>query len=382
LKYAVETVRRQDCGNWEIVVSDNCSDQDIQGFVITLADPRITYLRTAAPVAVTDNWNNALNASTGDYVVMLGDDDGLLPRYFTTAVELIQRFDEPDMIYAAALLYGYPGAFPGFPDGFVHTHPGVKCMEDADEPFELDERRRLEFVKRFVNFHMAVNCNMQHSLISRRLVDAMLTRGDFFQSPFPDYYATNSCLLLAERVVMYPLPLVAIGISPKSYGFFHFNQRESEGISFLGGSPSASTAQGLRRTIVPGTNINTSWLYAAETMKENFGRDFDLKVGYRRYRKLQVWNAYWERYRAGGIAVSDLISLSRSLRAWERAFYGVRFLLFLIRLRLLPRQRRLATASRLYNRLIEQYPELKFEMIDGQFDTMLDVYACAERFSA
>ena len=29
LRYAVETVRRQDYADWEIIVSDNCSEDDI-----------------------------------------------------------------------------------------------------------------------------------------------------------------------------------------------------------------------------------------------------------------------------------------------------------------------------------------------------------------
>ena len=71
LRYAVETVRRQDYDNWEIIVSDNDSAEDIRGFVDALADDRIVYLRTGSFVPVTENWNNALSHSTGDYVVML-----------------------------------------------------------------------------------------------------------------------------------------------------------------------------------------------------------------------------------------------------------------------------------------------------------------------
>ena len=83
LRYAVESVRRQDEADWELIVSDNDSTDDIAGFVQSLGDERVRYVRTDRFVPVTENWNNALRHSRGDYVVMLGDDDALLPGYLS-----------------------------------------------------------------------------------------------------------------------------------------------------------------------------------------------------------------------------------------------------------------------------------------------------------
>ena len=65
LSYAIETVRRQDYSDWEIIVSDNSSEEDIAGYVRSLDDSRIKYYRTDQFVPVTDNWNNALAKSDG-----------------------------------------------------------------------------------------------------------------------------------------------------------------------------------------------------------------------------------------------------------------------------------------------------------------------------
>ena len=48
LRYAIETVLRQDDPDWEIVVSDNDSGEDIAGHLDGLADERIRYVRTAS----------------------------------------------------------------------------------------------------------------------------------------------------------------------------------------------------------------------------------------------------------------------------------------------------------------------------------------------
>ena len=46
LRYAVDSVRRQDYDDWEIVVSDNASTQDVAGYVRGLGDARVRYFRS------------------------------------------------------------------------------------------------------------------------------------------------------------------------------------------------------------------------------------------------------------------------------------------------------------------------------------------------
>ena len=53
LARAIETVRRQDYENWEIIISDNFSDEDISGYISSLSETRIKYFRTENFVTVT-----------------------------------------------------------------------------------------------------------------------------------------------------------------------------------------------------------------------------------------------------------------------------------------------------------------------------------------
>jgi hypothetical protein len=374
LRYAVETVRRQDYDDWEIIVSDNCSEQDIRGFVSSIDEPRITYLRTAAPIPVTDNWNIALNASTGDYVVMLGDDDGLLRGYFTRMIETIRRFDRPELIYSAALFYTYPGVFPQHPDGYVFTHPGTSFALGKVAPELLERAARLDLVREFLNFRMMLNCNMQHSLMSRTLIHRLREKGKVFQSPYPDYYATNSSLLVADTVVVDPRPAVVIGLTPKSFGFFHFNHRGAEGAAFLGGTPAAGAADRLRKIVMPGTDMNTSWLFAAEAVKDNFGSEFDLEVGYHRYRRLQIAHIYRAHYLEGRLPAEDLRSLNAWLRWPEKVMFSVGLKTSLYLLKRLPYPHRQNLPTNLLRRLTDQHFEFAHELRTGEFRNMVELF--------
>jgi glycosyltransferase involved in cell wall biosynthesis len=315
LSYAIESVRRQDYADWEVVVSDNCSEQDVAGYVTRLADPRVRYFRTDRFVPVTDNWNNALDKSTGDYFIMLGDDDALLPGCLRRVSSLIDSHRFPDAIYIQAVQYAYPGVMPDDPSAFTQFGH-VAFLERKTAAFFLERETARAMVRNALDLRMSFGFNMQHFLVSRALLEALRDRGPFFQSPYPDYYAANAILLRSPRLLVEPEPMVIIGISPKSYGFYHFNRRESEGVAFLSNVAEPDIIRRLEGVLVPGSNMNTSWLCAMETLKRNFGAELPGDVNYRRYRLLQFIHL------ARSKSANAWLSLLRHARLWELLVYG------------------------------------------------------------
>jgi len=330
LRLAIETVRRQDYPEWEIVVSDNASEQDVAGFVASLHDPRIRYLRTERFESVTANWNLALDASSGDYVVMLGDDDALMPGYLRRIDSLITRYDLPDLVYTGAYLYAYPGVYPGYPDGLLNEFPA--CFGTAPEPFWLDLARARRVARQLLDFKRKLGLNMQYSVISRRLIDVLRQKGPVFQSPFPDYYTTCAIFLTAHRILVEPRPMVAIGITRKSYGFFHYNHQERGGVDFLN---SLVVPERLTSTILPGTNMYTSWLLAMESITANYGDELGLRVNYRRYRMLQILYGYSEYFR-GRSSTAAVRELTSRMSRGERLAYGTAWSIIAMVLKLTP----------------------------------------------
>jgi glycosyltransferase involved in cell wall biosynthesis len=288
LRYAIETVLRQDYPDWEIIVADNDSEQDVAGYVRSLAEPRIRYFRSDRFLPVTDNWNAALEKSEGDFIVMLGDDDCLMKRYFSTLLGIMKTHGRPDFVYHSALLYAYPGVMPGFAGGYLHPYGYAEFLRSAKEPFWLGRRQARALVRDAMDFRVSYGFNMQFALIGRPLVDALSRKGPFFQSPYPDYYAMNAMLLNAERMLVCPYPLVTIGISQKSFGFYYFNRAERKGTEFLNNACDAETATRMQGIVLPGTDMNTCWLLAMECLKLNYGADAGLAVNYDRYRLLQI----------------------------------------------------------------------------------------------
>ena len=370
LARAIETVRRQDYENWEIIVSDNFSEEDVAGYIRSLADPRIKYFRTDRFVPVTDNWNNAIDKSDGDYVIMLGDDDGLMKGYFSTLSGLINEFDAPDFIYTNAFLYAYPDVMPGVPDGFLRTYSRREMFKSAHEPYWLERDKAMGLVEHSLNFRVMFDYNMQFSLVSRRLIEGMKQYGAFYQSPYPDYYASNAMLLKAKRILVVPQPLVTIGISPKSFGFYYFNDAEASGNSFLKNLPDQAMIDRLQEVFLPGPDMNTSWLVSMETLALNFAKEFDLRVKYSRYRYIQICSVYAGLIMGRESAKNIYRQLNEKLSIVERMIYAWPFLLLsnmhLGRFRQALAHRVLSSAR--------SHPKIHMPKVEGEFKTILDVF--------
>src|SRR5690348_5502094 len=80
---AIETVRAQSCGDWEYVISDNCSTDRTLEIAERYAamDPRIRVHRADTHLPIIANWNRALTQIAHDsrYCKVLHADDRLLP---------------------------------------------------------------------------------------------------------------------------------------------------------------------------------------------------------------------------------------------------------------------------------------------------------------
>jgi hypothetical protein len=378
LKHAVESVRRQEYSNWEIIISDNHSDEDIKGYWASLQDPRVKYFRTDSFVPVTENWNNALTQSSGDYVVMLGDDDALLRGYMSTLAQLVERYNRPDFVYTGALIVAYPGVMPGFPAGYVQSN--CNPIFDSKEPFWLEPARARELVEGAMGLRMPVTFNMQHSFISRAFIESLAYHGPFFQSPYPDFYATNVALLKGRRILIYQRPLVAIGITPRSYGFFHFNKDEKAGMGFLQNTPAASDLAALERVILPGNRNNTSFFLAMKTVERNYQNETGIKADHERYRFLQIAHVFKNYFLDRTLTWPDLREVTNKMTLGELVRFGIPMTMLFGFLRLLPTSSLRSLVARLRGR-IGQYSGL------GQIDqtlshqTVMDVFEAVDPFA-
>jgi len=87
LSETLDSIRAQTVGDFELVVSNNNSEDDTAEYLASLekSDRRVRVCSLDATVPVYENWNNGLRAALGKYVCLLHDDDLVEPTYIETA---------------------------------------------------------------------------------------------------------------------------------------------------------------------------------------------------------------------------------------------------------------------------------------------------------
>ena len=104
LAEAIGSVVAQSYADWELIIVDDCSPEDLRVIVTPyLTDSRIHYFRNeknCGAVDVVDNWNICLSYCTGDYVICMGDDDRLLPCCLEEYRKLTEQFPDLNVYHA------------------------------------------------------------------------------------------------------------------------------------------------------------------------------------------------------------------------------------------------------------------------------------------
>jgi len=110
LAASLKTVVTQDYDNLQIVVSDNFSNDDTKAVVDSFSDPRIVYTNTGVRLGMSSNWEHGLSLVDGDYVMFLGDDDGLLPNACADVSTFFVATKAPVLIWHKPT-YSWPCSF-------------------------------------------------------------------------------------------------------------------------------------------------------------------------------------------------------------------------------------------------------------------------------
>jgi len=113
LEVAVRSIVGQSAPDWELLVVDDCSPQDLRSIVAPFEDdPRVRYFRNAENLggrSLVRQWNHCLEMASGEWVVMAADDDIYAPDFCRTVLDLAGKYPEADLIRARVDLIGPDG---------------------------------------------------------------------------------------------------------------------------------------------------------------------------------------------------------------------------------------------------------------------------------
>lgn len=307
----IASVLAQSHDDLELVISDNANDdatpEILEGFA---DDPRVTIVRQERVVGVADNWNAALEASNGDYCLMLGDDDYLLPDCVSALCQALSE-GEPDCITYNAVTYVFPSAIEGV--GTSHCRdPHFRFSHSLLSERDLSASRRLDVVRDMFRFRPRLPLNMQTTVFSRRAINRLGPKP--FKAPFPDHYALNGMLLTSGSWQVIPDQLLIVGVSPKSFGHYVYSGEGGPGMAYLGVDAEFDGQ-------LPGSELINAMHVWLNLLLRDFPDELSgIEVSRGDYVTRQVWATLQARH-LGFISTGALIAGLRTvcLADWSRA---------------------------------------------------------------
>jgi glycosyltransferase involved in cell wall biosynthesis len=229
---SVASVLAADMDDLELVVSDNASDDNTREVLANFStDPRLHVVRQNEPLSVTDNWSATMQASRGDHLVLIGDDDYILPGALEYLTATHAVLGAPEVLSYEAYSYAFPGAF--YTDSPAHyADPLHNYDERIPNETPLPTHIRKWAVDEAFRFDPPFSLNLQTMLCSREALER-LPRGAFLE-PYPDFYAALALQLTARDWIHVPRKLVAVGITPKSFSKSLLGGGSTAGRAYLG----------------------------------------------------------------------------------------------------------------------------------------------------
>ncbi len=133
LQQSLQSALAQTFTDFEVIISDNASQDATESVVRSYSDPRIRYIRNAKNLGHRANMNQCLALARGKYITILFDDDMMMPENVATKVEILSRTPGLGFVYSKYHLIDGEGRITEYDTMRGH---GRERTEDARETCE------------------------------------------------------------------------------------------------------------------------------------------------------------------------------------------------------------------------------------------------------
>lgn len=199
----------------EICVQDNSDTNCLKGAIAEFANENIVYNYHSGTLSFVDNFSEAVCLAHGEYLCMIGDDDGILPSI-------------KDIVYYAKI-NGVDSVIPSL--DCVYYWPSDHPIVDEGERGVLSVIRRKKRI-RIANPNKALNKllknavqeytsleipRLYHGIVRRDCIDRIKRiTGTYFDGLTPDMYMAVALCFVCQNTVRLSFPITISGICPTS----------------------------------------------------------------------------------------------------------------------------------------------------------------------
>jgi glycosyltransferase involved in cell wall biosynthesis len=209
LYFAIQTALDQTSNNFEVIVSDNFSQDHTREVVRNFNDPRLIYFNTGHRLSMSENWEFALEKARGEYIVFIGDDDAILPDGIQRLETIIQERQNEVYMWAPSI-YFWP---------FDGRQATIEYLAPVQPIHEMNLRRMASFVIAYGGWQYYRLPGVYHAAVSVKILNMIRKKtGRVFHATQPDVFTSMAIPVFVKTCVHTGRAVTVHGCSAKSNG--------------------------------------------------------------------------------------------------------------------------------------------------------------------
>ena len=200
----------------EFIIQDNTKDNsNILKFLENTKDSRIKYFHNSIWLSIPENCDIGISNSSGEFVILIGDDDGFLP--WIVDVCNWMKNKNIDVVLSNKPHYVWSDVSGGV---WGNTFSGKLTYSNYSNKIKninLDREQNIALNKAATSLNNLPR--VYQSIVSRDILNNLKKiSGSFFPGPSPDMANAIGLLNFAQKAVFIDFPIVITGNGYKSTG--------------------------------------------------------------------------------------------------------------------------------------------------------------------
>lgn len=209
--------------NWdcvEICIQDNSEDDSLREWIESLHTKQVVYNYHSGILSFVDNFSEAVSLAHGDYLCMIGDDDGVLPSILNL-VETMRREKADAAIPALSFIYFWPSQqhiVDNNEQGLLLAHLYSEQPGGHVRIINGGERGLRKLLKNGVQDYYGYDIpRLYQGIVKRDIIEEIKNEtGHYFGGLTPDMYMATALSLTCKKILRVKYSITISGICPKS----------------------------------------------------------------------------------------------------------------------------------------------------------------------
>ena len=200
-------------GDFEIVVSDNCSEDGSLDYLNSINDSRLMVVSPNRRMPHSEHLNFVYQHASGEWVNHIGDDDMVFSDRFERLDEITLQAEQSscDIVIGKSIRYIWP-------ENIYETPNSVNSENLFEYTGDIEVVNGLEYYHKLINT-LTISGGGE-TLVRRELAQKVVDKFGYFCPPDPhvEFFAIRVCSYLARNVMKIDAPLYINGRMSKSVG--------------------------------------------------------------------------------------------------------------------------------------------------------------------